>query len=209
MNIINTFKFIDNQKETIKLDRNDLLQKMFSTLTFKNGIARTEENYDIQYENSYEDFFVNKNEKSLLLSSRGEEFELYLGLFDKDGRLLTKQYDFNSKNIRTISIWPNGSGSIYLYNCKGLKHILYVSTGCSTGGCCSDYAELFKISNGNFEKTQIINHDIKSLSGKTVIMHPTENKIVIKTVPDTSINGNCPESDYKELKWNDESCKFE
>jgi len=230
-----------NNFDFSKLNKDDLLHELFPNLFFKNGIADLlAEGFTstdkIFLEDSIEDYFINNQEKSLLLIVRGSYYEgdLYLGLFDKNGSLLTTSYSFPKQNINNDNSYTfnsrkfseknsfTGSGKFYFYNCKGIKYILFVSTGCATGSCCDDSAVLFRINNGNFEVMQqsIAEGKIKPLSTILPVVNaaggtsyglkiiPSDDKVLIRKVPPTSENG-CSEIDYKELKWNKNICRFE
>lgn len=233
------------------LNKDDLLHKLFPNLSFKNGVADLSTE-DIAYrtlklhlKDSVEDYFINTQEKSLLLIANldgvahaGGLYHAYLGLFDKNGNLLTPSsvfpepngdnsygddyYDFHSDKAQ----FGGDQGEFGFYDCHGINYILFVSHGCSTGSCCSGNAKLFRINNGNFEDIQII--DRMSLTERETnllsIVVPFANasigpsydlrmilsgdKILVKKVPPTSGSG-CPETNYKELKWNKNSCRFE
>jgi len=200
------------------IDKDDLLNKLIPGNHFNNGEAVSSENYKFNLKDSVEDYFINNNEKSLMLFVEGNHFDLYVGLFDKNGNLLTDSYD---SNLIHSSQWK--SGSINYYDCNGIKYILNISSHCPTGSCCSDSAKLFRVNNNKFEVVQEINYlnieenSFSSLSPTVnaaaepsfgLVMYPSEDKILIKTVPATSMDG-CPQSDYKEIRWNKNACKLE
>ncbi len=237
--------------ETSKnLNYDELLHKLFPSLFFKDGVAELPNNImysgiNLHLEDLVEDYFINKQEKSLLLVTRldgighaGGLYHAYLGLFDKNGNLLTPSSLFGSEVLDTgrggdhydfykdKSQFGGDIGKFGFYDCKGVKYILFVSSGCPNGTCCSAGARLFRINNGNFEDVQIIDED--SLAGERnsllSIILPKANaagdysdqlkmtlsgdKILVKKVPFSSYTG-CPETDYKELSWDESVCRFE
>jgi len=168
----------------------------------------------------------------------GGLYHSYLGLFDENGNLLTPSSVFPKPNVvnpygdnyydffQDKVHFGADTGEFGFYDCKGVKYILFVFHGCPNGSCCNGGAKLFRINNGNFENIQTI--DDQSLVGletkSSSMILPIANaalgssyglkmiisgdKILVKKVPLTSDKG-CPETDYKELKWNKNSCRFE
>lgn len=216
--MLSTFKFADFSI----LDKDELLHKLFPNLTFTDGIANhTAEHYEflnLHLQDSIEDYFIDTQEKNLLLvvkldgvAHAGGLYHAYLGLFDKNGDLLTPTssypipnhpnpygedyYDFNLDKAQ----FGGDQGDFGFYDCKGLKYIAFAWAGCPNGSCCSGGVDLFRINNGEFEKLQTIYGDKMILS---------DEKIIVKTVPLTSDNG-CPETDGGEFNWNKENCRFE
>jgi len=220
-----------------KLNKDSLLHKLFPNLSFQDGVADLASAGDTEYsdypglklylKNTIEDYFTNNQEKNLLLivqldgvGHAGGLYHSYLGLFDKNGNLLTPSSVFPKPNV----INPHGdnyydflqdkiqfgadTGEFGFYDCKGVKYILFVSHRCSTGSCCNASAKLFRINNGNFENIQTI--DRQSLTELEIDLKMTlsNNKILVKKVPPIFNNG-CPETNYKELKWNINNCRFE
>jgi len=238
------------QYDFSKLDKDVLLHKLFPNLSFENGVANLANNVvypglNLYLKKSVEDFFVNSQEKNLLLIAQldgiphvGGLYHAYLGLFNKNGNLLTQSSSFGNKGLDTgrggdyydfskdKSQFGGDAGNFGFYDCKGVKYILFVSSGCPNSTCCYDNAKLFRANNGNFENIQTINDqsiagiEIKPLSiilpvanaasgpsyGLKMLL--SDDKILIKKVPPTSENG-CPETNYKELKWDKNSCRFE
>ena len=231
------------------LNKDDLLHKLFPNLTFVNGVANhTTEHYEflnLYLQNSIEDYFVNTHDKNLLLVAKldgvahvGGLYHAYLGLFDKNGNLLTPAspypvpnylnpygddyYDFSMDKTQ----FGGDQGDFGFYNCKGVKYIAFASAGCPNGTCCFGSVGLFRINNGEFEKVQTINEDslAKGTFNLGSVIFPSayaamgpsyglkmilsDEKIIVKKVPPTSDSG-CPETNYKELKWNKNSCRFE
>jgi len=239
---------VPKNKETdslSKLDKDELLHKLFPNLTFKDGVAGLEGKIDypglsLYLKNSKEDYFITPQEKNLLLTVNldgvphvGGMYHAFLGLFDKNGDLLTPSslfpkldpYDFNEDKAQ----FGGDAGFFGFYNCHGIKYIAFISRGCPNSTCCSDGAALYKISNGNFEIIQTINQNsllsvkksdfsiIPSVnaalgSGYALRMTLTEDKIIIKKIPELagySATDSCPETDYKVLNWNIDSCRSE
>ncbi len=233
------------QYDFSKLDKDNLLHKLFSNLYFQNGVADLSKdsffggnaNLNLYLKKSVEDYFVNNNEKNLLLIAQldgvphvGGLYHAYLGLFDQNGNLLTPSSTFPKLNLefdlyQDKTQFGGDAGNFGFYNCKGIKYILFVSSGCPNSTCCSDVASLFRINNGNFEKIQTINYqslaktnnnflqfiqtaNAATGSGYGLKMILSDDKILVKKVPNLSDNG-CSETNYKELKWNTNSCRFE
>jgi hypothetical protein len=168
----------------------------------------------------------------------GGLYHAYLGLFDKKGNLLTPSSPFPKPNVinpyganyydffQDKVHFGGDKGEFGFYNCKGVTYILFVSHGCPNGTCCDGSAKLFRINNSNFEEVQAINSqtlarlETRPLSMTLPIVNATlgssynlkmiisGDKILVKKVPLTSDNG-CPETDYKVLKWNGDTCRFE
>lgn len=210
---------INNTDEFLRLNKDELLNKLFPSLHFKNGQTRTDISgipVAFSLENSTEDYFINNKEKSLLLTVQlegiphaGGLYHTYLGLFDNNGSLLTLPINLESNNITEENGHFGGDeGSFGFYDCKGIKYILAITEGCPNGSCCSDSAGLYKASNGKFENVADgINIKVPASKNPWKIT-ASGDKLVIKTVPETSDSG-CPETAYKELKWNKNICKFE
>jgi len=237
------------------LDKDALLHKLFPNLSFKNGVADLASAGNTEYsslpglklylKNSIEDYFTNNQEKNLLfvvqldgVPHAGGLYHAYLGLFDKNGNLLTPSSPFPKPNVinhyganyydffQDKVHFGGDKGEFGFYNCKGVTYILFVSHGCPNGTCCDGSAKLFRINNGNFEEVQTINSqtlaslETRPLSMTLPIVNATlgssynlkmiisGDKILVKKVPLTSDNG-CPETDYKVLKWNGDTCRFE
>lgn len=206
-----------------RLDNDILLHKLFPNLSFKNGAADLTRAIDVYsglklyLKNFVEDYFANNQEKSLLLIAQldgvahaGGLYHSYLGLFDKNGNLLTPSSGFPISGdffYDKAHFGGGDEGSFGFYDCKGIKYILFVSSGCPNGSCCDANANLFKINNGNFEVIQTVDSELLGDGPFRMILSP-DDKILIKKVPPTSEN-DCPETNYKELKWNKNSCKFE
>ncbi len=240
------------QYDFSKLDKDTLLHKLFPNLYFQNGVADLVSSGVSPYsdypglklylKDSVEDYFVNNQEKNLLLivqldsvAHAGGLYHAYLGLFDKNGNLLTQSSSFPKPINNTTTTYDfnldkthfgGDAGQFGFYDCKGIKYILFVYSSCPNGSCCSDTAKLFRISNGNFDNVQTINDksltkiENNSLSiilpiataaygpSYALKMVLSGNKILVKKVPATSDNG-CSETNYKELEWNNNSCRFE
>lgn len=209
-----------SQSDFSGINKDNLLNKLIPNLSFEKGTATSSENYQFNLKDSITDYFINNKEKSLLLVVEGQQNDLYLGLFDRNGNLLTDSYNFDYIHSK----W--GSGSLNYYDCKGIKYILNINSHCATGGCCNSSAKVLKINNNEFEVVQEITDSLSmknnllsllfpianAASGPSfgLIMYPSEDKILINKVPAMSYDGDgCPETYYKELKWNMSSCKFE
>ncbi|MEK7658632.1 MAG: hypothetical protein AAB352_02085 [Patescibacteria group bacterium] len=239
--IISALKFSEANDETSqtdfsKLNKDELLHKMFPNLFFENGKAdlskdKVYNTTNLYLKKSTEDYFINKKEKSLLLIAQldgvahaGGLYHAYLGLFDKNGNLLTPASVLPKPNVQNPygddyydfakdeAQFGGDSGQFGFYDCNGLKYILFVSTGWPNSTCGSDAAYLYKINNGNFEKIQTINE--QSLGGSSTFYYGLKmvlsgSNITIKKVPPTSDQGNCAETDYKKLLWNRNVCRFE
>ena len=235
--MLSTFKFTGTStSETADLktmNKNELLNKLFPNLSFKNELAVFSGNYEMYLKDSVEGYFINNQEKNLLLiaqydgKSKAEGFyHAYLGLFDKNGNLLTDSYLFPKQSgpHPEENVFYGFSGQFRFYDCKGIKYILSVTTSCVTGGCCNDSVAIFRVNNGKFEKVKAISstgQEIKNVSKIIPIVNAagdyspnlkiilSDDGILIKKVPAISDNGKCPETDYKDLKWNENSCEFE
>ena len=234
-----------------KLDKDGLLHKLFPFLTFNNGIANLPgnapyENLKLYLKNSNEDYFINNQEKNLLLVAKldgvahaGGLYHSYLGLFDGDGKLLTSASTFGGSNYFDTGRGENGlyndkaqfggdQGEFSFYDCNGVKYILFVAHFCPNGSCCNGQASLYNVSNGQFKEVQKIDQgslaaNVSPLSLITPVANadggsyfsykliPFFDKITVKKVPNISRNGAnaCPETDYKVLNWNKDSCRFE
>lgn len=229
-----------------KLNKDNLLHKLFPNLVFKDGVATlpadsSYENLKLYLKDSIEDYFTSSKEKDLLLvvnlegvATAGGLYHTYLGLFDGDGKLLTPASSFGSESVAKYDFYKDKAqfgadkGEFSYYDCNGEKYILFVSHFCPNGSCCNGTAILYKAGNGQFEKVQEINQQslavkqntwslipVASASGganyASYKLIPSNDQIVIKKVPDKSGNGkdSCPETDYKILYWNSNSCRFE
>ena len=214
-----------------KLDKDVLLHKLFPNLTFTDGIANhTEthsEHFNLYLEDSIEGYFANNKEKTLLLIVRLDGvphvdglYHTYLGLFDKNGSLLTStsSYDSEDYDFYTDQVQFGGDqGGFGFYDCQGIKYIAFVSHGCPNRTCCFGNAALFKIKNNSFEEVQTINNT--SLAENNGVAESDyglkisllDEKMIIKKVPDImqSMDDPCPESDYRVLNWNKDTCRFE
>ena len=238
------------QYDFLKLDKDVLLHKLFPNIFFENGVGdlvsagETYPGLNLYLKDSVEDYFINNQEKNLLLvvqldgvAHAGGLYHSYLGLFDKNGNLLTPFSIFPKSNVdnpygddyydflQDKAQFGADTGEFGFYDCKGTKYILFVSSGCPNGSCCDASAKLFRISNGNFETLQTINNQsLAELETKFLsIILPVVNaatgpsyglkmilsgdKILIKKVPAISDNG-CQETNYKELKWDKNTCRF-
>ena len=199
-----------------------MLDKLFPSLNFKNGEARAGDldagvPGTFSLKNSIEDYFIEVKEKHLLLTVElegvphaGGLYHAYLGLFDNNGNLPTPPVDLeNWHNITSENGHFGGDeGSFGLYDCKGMKYILSITGICPNGSCCRDEASLFKITDGKFENIADGVNIKASANGNPWKILFSGDKLIIKTVPEIS-DGDCPETDYGELKWNSETCKFE
>ncbi|MDD2731658.1 MAG: hypothetical protein PHI53_00475 [Candidatus Pacebacteria bacterium] len=231
------------------LDKDELLGKLFPNLSFENGTADLSDKIDyplnLYLKDSIEDYFIDSSQKNLLLVANldgvahaGGLYHAYLGLFDKDGNLLTPSSPFPSVNYDNPygddyydffldeAQFSADEGGFGFYDCKGIKYILFISHGCPNGTCCNGGARLFRINNGAFEDVQTIDNDslVEINNGVLSKVIPftdaaasdsyafrltlSDDKILVKRVPTISNTG-CPESNYKELKWNKDSCMFE
>jgi hypothetical protein len=217
------------------LNTDDLLSKLFPNIFFKEGFADLSSINDspgnkLYLQKSIEDYFVSKQEKSLLLltqldgvSHMGGFYHAFLGVFDNNGKLLTPASVF--PKLGGNNEFSGDKGTFGFYDCRGIKYILFISKRCLNYSCCNDGARLVKINNGLFENIQIIdeqtlsekNNPLSSIlpianaaSGPSYALNMLllDDKILIKKVPPTSTDG-CPETNYKELIWNTNTCKFE
>ncbi len=201
-----------------KLNKDDLLHKMFPTIIFNNGIADlSKESLSVKLLNlylkdSFEDYFINAKEKSLLLivnldgvAHVGGLYHAYLGVFDKDGNLLTPSSVFPSEFFTESIHFGADYGDFNIYNCNGIKYIASHLSGCPVGGCCSDGVNVYRVNNSDFEKTSKVNDVYPRFAQKMIL---GDNKIVVeKFLYDTYT---CQESgESKELIWNESSCRFE
>jgi len=227
-NIMNSFEYSQPQtaynsqplnsdkEEKNSISTDTLLNKLLPGLSFRDGIAYNNENYKFYLKDRIEDYFINTNEKSLLITIANQYGEgMDVGIFDKKGNLLMRNDPSFKKNVF------DGNGIFSLYDCSGIKYLSYFSTNCPTGSCCSDSIKLFKIYNGEFKEIQYINNNnIDSLSSSFPIVNaangplfglkitPLNEEIVIEKIPATSEDG-CTPINYKKLKWNANTCQFE
>jgi hypothetical protein len=219
------------------LDRDALLHKLFPKLTFANGVANHEaghyEYLNLYLESSVEDYFTNIQNKDILFIAQldgvahvGGLYHAFLGLFDENGNLLTPTSSYPNLSIEDETQFGGDQGDFGFYNCNGVKYIAFASAGCPNGTCCFGRVNLFRINNGEFEKIQTIDDESlasNSLNPQSIVFSSVEaaagpsyglkmilsdEKIIVKKVPSISDNG-CLETDYKELKWNKNSCRFE
>jgi hypothetical protein len=237
--LLSTFKFTTPTSQDFStLNKDELLHKLFPALTFNNGVAilpnkPVYEGLKLYLKNSVEDYFVNNQQKDLLVTVQldgmahaGGLFHSFMALFDVNGNLLTpsslfgkedfdigqggEAYDLYSDNVQF-----GGDGGIFeYYDCNGVEYILFVSRGCPNSTCCSDAAKLLRIINGNFDIVQTIDAkflgaygtDINSYFG--LKMTASAEKIAVGKVPFSSEQG-CTETRYRELNWNNKKCVFE
>lgn len=205
-----------------KLNKDELLDKLFPALTFKDGKAETEDPsigmpITFSLKESIQDYFTDTKEKKLLLTVElegmahvGGLYHAYLGLFDKDGNLLTPSINLENWHNTTPENGHFGGdeGSFELYDCNGIEYIAAITGGCPNGSCCSDSVGLYRISNGKFENIAD-GVNINEPANKNPFKIATYgNGLIIKTVPETSDN-DCPETYSKTLEWNQSTCKFE
>jgi hypothetical protein len=212
-----------------KLNKDELLHKLFPNLIFINGVANLPSEFPynmlkLHLQDSIEGYFTNKREKNLLLEVKldgvphvGGLYHAYLGLFDKNSNLLTSSSYFGSQNgqpnedpfnfYNDEAQFGGDLGEFNFYDCNEIKYILFTSHGCPNGSCCSGGSELLRINNGVFEKVQTINSSSLGNPNYNLKISPLDNGISIKRVPARSDNA-CPETNYKELKWDKNSCIF-
>lgn len=218
-----TFKFTGQQQNFSSLNMDELLHKLFPSLTFIDGVANLPatnlyDNLKLYLKNSTEDYFASKTEKSLLLTVQldgvahaGGLFHSFLGLFDKNGNLLTPSssfgngetnYDFHYDKAQ----FGGDEGNFGFYNCNGIKYIAFISHACPNGSCCSGQVGIFKFSDGIFGKTQAI--DSRLLNPLKISF--SDNNLIINKVPSQSGYGTnpCPETVYKKLIWDSQKCIF-
>lgn len=202
-----------------KLDKDVLLQKLFPNLSFKDGEADLSSvdypGLRLYLKDSIEDYFITSQEKNLLLivelegvAHAGGLYHAYLGLFNKNGNLLTPSSIFPGDFFEDKAHFGGDLGEFGFYDCEGIKYILFVGSRCAVGSCCDTRAELFRIRNGNFDTVQTINEFFNDPEGPFKMLL-SGNKILIKKVPPLFSDNDCPETDYKVLKWNKDSCRFE
>jgi hypothetical protein len=142
----------------------------------------------------------------------GGLYHAFLGLFDANGNLLTSPIKFTEDDWHNITPedghFGGDKGSFAFYDCKGIKYILSVAGGCPNGSCCDDSPNLYKIENGKFKNIEDgINIDGPASKNPWKVT-TSGNRLIIKTVPKASDN-DCMETDYKDLTWNGEDCRFE
>lgn len=214
------------------LNKNELLHKLFPNLKFENETAKTSsENNDfglkLSLKDFKEDYFINPLEKSLLLIVNLENvphvgglYHAFLGLFDKSGSLLTP-----SSQMPSNLMGDTGNGGYDYYadkahfgadngifefnDCKGVKYITFVRSGCPNSTCCYDSATVYKVSGGKFEIVQEIKQESYDVNYAWKMKLSGDN-LAIKKVPDhldDKIN-ECTETDYKTLNWDKDSCTF-
>lgn len=251
--MLSTFKLVDyaeSSKQTSPIDNDHLLDKMFPNFKFNGGVAKFPERSDGSQSDEHlllkevkEDSFTKAGEKERLFLVMKEPaahaegfFHAWLGLFDRDGNLLTGPSVFPEANGSYCDSCPetyiaekdNGFvadyGTFAYYECEGIKYILFASKYQPNGGICGSYdAIVMKFGSGRFETIQKINSEIlennpvigvaetKYKYGINII--PADNKIMINKiniVPQSKDNFSpCEGSLYKTLNWNKETCRFE
>lgn len=214
------------------LNKNDLLHKLFPNLEFENEAAKLSQSYgesglslSLFLKNYKEDYFTSHSQKNLLLIANLEGvphvaglYHAYLGLFDKNGNLLTSSsslsdealkewgdYDFSKDKTH----FGADNGFFGFNSCKGVKYITFVASDCPNSTCCFDAATVYKINNGKFEVVQKIQQESYDVNyGWKMTL--SGNELTIKKVPDhLDMNVNeCTETDYKVLNWDAASCTF-
>lgn len=217
------------------LDRNKLLSKMFPNLEFENETAKLsskDSDLKLSLKDSEEGYFLSRGEKSLLLIASLEGmphvaglYHAYVGLFDKDGNLLTPASSLPGADSG-ITIGDDGKGNSYDFekdkahfgadngtfgftSCSGIKRIVFISSGCPNSSCCYDSATVYRINEGEFEVAQKIEQGSYSVN-YALKMSFSDNKLTIKKVPDhldDKIN-ECTQKDYKVLDWDMATCTF-
>ena len=219
------------------LNKNDLLHKLFPNLEFENETAKlsqkdTDNFLKLSLKDSKEDYFVNSKEKSLLLIANLEGmphvvnlYHAYLGVFDKNGNLLTPASNFPSADSGTY-IGDTGRGNDYipendkahfgadagsfgLNDCNGVEYITFVASDLPNSSCGFDSATVYKIKDGNFEIVQTIGQD-KYDEHYAWHMKLSGDQLVI-TRSNDYLNADiseCKETDYKVMNWDKTTCTF-
>jgi hypothetical protein len=147
-------KIVKESEEELfsKLNKDDLLHKLFPLLNFQDERVKGELDYPglrLFLKKSVLDHFINLDEKHLLLIAElegvphaGGLYHAFLGIFDKNGNLLTPSSCFPSCNFWDDKSHFGGDlGEFEFYDCLGLKYIVFASAGCPVGGCC-DWRQL-------------------------------------------------------------------
>lgn len=221
-----------------KLDKDVLLHKLFPNLEFENGVAKLslgiqdDMTLNLSLKDSKEDYFISPTEKSLLLVAGLEGtphvlglFHSYLGLFDKNGNLLTPASSLPGLNSGT-TIGDSGQGDYYDFDkdkpqfgadsgffgfndCNGVKYITFVASNIPNSSCGFDSATVYRIKDGNFEIVQTIKQDKydehyawhMKLSGDQLVITKSNDYL------NADISG-CKETDYKVMNWDKTSCAF-
>lgn len=211
-----------DEKEGLIPNEDKLLGKMFPSLVYQDGEKRIYQHDDnpnfyltIDLEDSVEDYFMSSNEKTrlLIVNLSGYHYSLnyyYLGLFDSNDNLLTPVFDFSLENK---GFFRGFRSNFSFYDCQGMKYILAV-VGSRCNGCWSDQVTLHRITDGAFESIPDgignINLQNRMLAIAPFSVYANENGIEIKESPnESSLVGSCPETDYVNLYWNKDKCRFE
>jgi hypothetical protein len=189
--------------------------------------------FRVLLKNERVDYFTDKRIKTRLLVTEltglPEEEGLYhgfLGLFDRKGTLLTPSVSISSNKFgwdqeklnEGAQFGGAHDGEFAFYPCRGLTYILFVSGSCPKGSCCDQRAAVYTVSDAHFVTVQEIpgvgNLDKSNLGagGFGWRMVPKEGKLLISKVPPKrleNVQTVCPVTPFRELKWNDQTCKFE
>ncbi len=216
-----------------KLDEDLLLEKLFPNLSFTNGVAEHTEKHpqdlNLELKETIKDYFISAEKKSLLLVTElegvghtGGLYHAYLGLFDKEGNLLTSESSYPAPNYSNplgddyynFSLdkaqFGGDQGNFGIYECNGIKYIVFVSHDCPNGTCCFGKAKVFKISNGRFEEIKLLGDEFFSNPSYGLKLSLSGVKMIIKKVPAVAMaGGSCPETDYMVLDWDKDKCVFE
>ncbi len=224
------------QADFSKLNKDELLHKLFPNLTFKNGVAGMPEKdvyqmLKLSLEKSEIGNFTNKNEKQLLLEVKldgvphvGGLYHAYLGVFDSNGNLLTPSSQFGSvaqfSQNEDPLLFNNDKaqfggdlGQFEFYDCNdGLKYILFISGGCPNSTCCSSGGNVYKVTGGSFEKVQAIDYKFLGITTSEgdylgLKMTLSGDKINVQKTPFSSDSG-CTATDFRKLKWDNNKCIF-
>ncbi|MCD6550456.1 hypothetical protein J7K24_02835 [bacterium] len=166
----------------------------------------------------------------------GGLYHAYLGVFNENKDLITPPINFKRFSDLTGSLASyhigGDRGTFKFFNCKsdGTKYIASISGPCANGSCCDDSLQVIKVDKGEFKRVQFVDSIsleensssyiplisfpyIEAASGPTYGLKMTfsGNEVIVKKVPAIAhYSGEpCPETDYKILKWNEKSCRFE
>ena len=188
----------------------------------KEKYFKDKENQTFYIENTFEDYFINSTEKSLLVVAQRptEELTQAEGFYNS----FLAVFDLKGENILTETFLINADeGKITLYNCKLGTLILF--TGSTTSQGWADGAiSLYKVNNKKFERVWPVTEDINGAWADRMA-DPKEDKIEVY-VRKTGIDSNfvCPTKcldvssenvtpNYVfiysfDLNWNKDTCSF-
>ncbi len=164
-------------------------------------------------------------------------YRAFLSVFDLKGSLLTSPFfipkpadigdlDRFLENLQREdgAFAQKGIGQFFFYNCRGIKYILFKEKLCVTA-MCYGYANLYKVEGNKFINVQEITLDAR----ENIMVIPGEDKVSVYRGENVPAGFICPTKCldwlgkpietihgeefvfifYKELSWDNNSCRFE